>query len=150
MGFAHMLATLAGAKAPPHGATGRPVRNNDDGVEPESLQCMEQLSAASPQQTGCMRALLQLYGAILCCGAAEGVHAVVLLHSGGRHSSCVSVMVLLLHAWLWRVVGKMGVNACMLARLGLRWRGQWVCDVGGQECVCAENVAELLFSLAYS
>ena len=51
MGFAHMLATLAGAKAPPHGAAGHPVRNNDDGVEPESLQCM-QLSSASPQQTG--------------------------------------------------------------------------------------------------
>ena len=36
-----------------------------------------------------------------------------------------------LHAWLWRVAGKTGVNAYVLARLGLLWRGQWVCDVGG-------------------
>ena len=96
MGFAHVLATLAGAKAPPHGAAGRPVRNNDDGVEPESL-LVTMHGATVCCFTPADRvhvALSQLYGATLCCGAAEGVHAVVLLHSGGRHSSCVSVMVL--------------------------------------------------------
>ena len=45
---------------------------------------------------------------------------------------------------------KTRVDACVLARLGLRWKGQWVCDVGGRVCVCAENVPELMFSLVYS
>ena len=83
MGFAHISSTLAGAKASPRGAAGLLVRDNDDGVEPEGLQCMEQLSAA-----GLSSFHLSRQGA---CGRV--------LHSGGRHSS-LCVMVLQLHALL--------------------------------------------------
>jgi hypothetical protein len=43
---------------------------------------------------------------------------------------------------------KTRVNACVLARLGLRWKGQWVCDVGGRVCVCAENVTGTVIEAA--
>ena len=63
------------------------------------------------------------------------VHADFFPDSGGRHSSCVSVMVLQLHAWLWRVAGKAKVNVWCRRGLGCSRRGLWVCDVG-VEGVC--------------
>ena len=73
-----------------------------------------------------------MHGATVCCGAPAAGLGVCGLFSdfGGRHSSCVSVMVLQLHALLWRVVGKARVNVWCRRGLGCSRRSLWVCDVG--------------------
>ena len=95
-----MLATLAGARAPPHGAAGRTVRNNDDRVEPERLQCMEQLSAAGlsllhPSRQGACGHSRNCMEQPSAAGQQRGCMQLFFFTlSVGRHSSCVLVMVL--------------------------------------------------------